>query len=72
MSEKLMNKLTKDLQSFNVSTDEERKEFLTNIKGEMSNDVIADRIVRRVMRMIEEKEKNNETQKTKTPQKQDQ
>ena len=72
MSEKLMNKLTKDLQSFNVSTDKERKEFLTNIKGEMSNDVIADRIVRRIMRMIEEKEKNNETQKTKTPQKQDQ
>ena len=63
MSEKLMNKLTKDLQGFNVSTDEEKKEFLTNIKGEMSNDVIADRIVRRVMKMIEEK--NNETQKTK-------
>ena len=71
MSEKLMNKLTKDLQGFNVSTDEERKEFLTNIKGDIPNDVIADRIVRRVMRMIEEKEKNNETQKTKTPQKQD-
>ena len=63
MSEKLMNKLTKDLQGFTVSTDKERKEFLTNIKGEMSNDVIADRIVRRVMKMIEEK--NNETQKTK-------
>lgn len=58
-----MNKLTKDLQGFTVSTDKERKEFLTNIKGEMSNDVIADRIVRRVMKMIEEK--NNETQKTK-------